>query len=181
MQAWTNKDFVELCKSGNIAEVERAITEGANVNSRDNTGTTALMYLVLNGYAEVAELLLKNSAEVNMKSNLGYTALMLASSNGYTDIAELLMRYGADVNARELRGLTALMLASWKGHAETAELLLKHVLTSTLKSMKAGRLCGGQHRKGIQRSQSFSANIAQKSKQKVIRLGLTLSQPYANK
>ena len=148
VQAWTNKDFVELCKSGNIAEVERAITEGANVNSRDNTGTTALMYLVL---------------------------------NGYTDIAELLMRYGADVNARELRGLTALMLASWKGHAETAELLLKHVLTSTLKSMKAGRLCGGQHRKGIQRSQSFSANIAQKSKQKVIRLGLTLSQPYANK
>ena len=39
-------DFLELCKSGKIQEIEAAVKAGADVNAKNNNGVTPLMKAV---------------------------------------------------------------------------------------------------------------------------------------
>ncbi len=72
----SDKDFVNLWKSGNVSEIEEAINNGVNVNAKNNTGFTALMWAIDKGCTEIAELLINSGADVNVKSNKGITALI---------------------------------------------------------------------------------------------------------
>ncbi len=49
------------------------------------------MWASLNGYTEVAALLLEKGAHINMQANDGASALMMASSKGRTEVAALLL------------------------------------------------------------------------------------------
>ena len=89
----SDSDFLRLCISGGIKSVEEAITNGANVNAKDNDGWTALMLATLYNHAETAELLLKHGADVNAKNNDGWMVSMYAELN--SAIADLLRKYGA--------------------------------------------------------------------------------------
>lgn len=136
--AMSDKDFVELCKSGNARKVEEAIMNGANVNAKDNYGATAS---ALYGHTETVELLLKHGADVNAKTdgrwtalmettlligNYNETALMMAALNGHTETVELLLKYGADVRAEDNLGATALMRAKGGGHTDIANILRRY-------------------------------------------------------
>ena len=59
----SDHDFIELCKSGNVREVEEAIKDGANVNAKDNYGRTAFSWAVLNLNMVVAKLLREYGAK----------------------------------------------------------------------------------------------------------------------
>lgn len=63
---------------GKIEAVQFLISKKANLNLRDSTGNTALMYAVTTG-SEVAIALVKAGADVHMKDNMGRTALMNAT------------------------------------------------------------------------------------------------------
>ena len=56
-------DFLELCELGSVGKVEEAILNGANVNSKDNDGATALMYAAIYGHTETANLLRRYGAK----------------------------------------------------------------------------------------------------------------------
>ncbi|XP_076435310.1 uncharacterized protein LOC143275219 [Babylonia areolata] len=99
---------------------------GADVNAKDSTKNTPLMWAVERGHADTAKLLLEHGADVNTKNRAGYTPLMCAVIGGHADIAKLLMEHGADVNTKNSDGLTPLMYAVRRGHADTAKLLLEH-------------------------------------------------------
>ena len=71
------------------------IDKGADVNTKDSKGKTALMLASLNGYTSIVDLLIKNHANLNMTDNRGRTALLLAKKKGHTDIAEILQKAGA--------------------------------------------------------------------------------------
>ena len=58
----SDKDFVNLCKSGNVAEIEEAINNGANVNAKDHN-ITALMLAEKYGHTEAANLLRSHGAK----------------------------------------------------------------------------------------------------------------------
>jgi ankyrin repeat protein len=45
--AMSDRDFIELCKSGSLEEIQAAIKNGADANAKDNAGWTALMMAVL--------------------------------------------------------------------------------------------------------------------------------------
>ncbi len=123
----SDKDFVNLCKSGNVSEIEEAIKNGANVNAKDH-GTTPLMGVLQCNVelAELAELLIKKGADVNAKDNFGNTVLMRPAIRNYTKTAELLIKYGADINAKNNCGMTALIWSENKGHTEIADLLRRY-------------------------------------------------------
>jgi ankyrin repeat protein len=57
--AEVNQDLREAAKRGDLPAVKRFIANGANVNAKDNNGTTALMLASLNGQKEMGAALLE--------------------------------------------------------------------------------------------------------------------------
>lgn len=93
--AMSDEEFIDLCRSSNASKVEEAIQNGANVNAKDNTGWSALMWAALKGHTETAKVLLQNGADVNARDKYRLSALMMAVNNGHIKTANLLRSYGA--------------------------------------------------------------------------------------
>ena len=89
--------------SGNAEAVRYLINQGADVNSRERFGQTALTEAAFYGNISVIKELLKHGAEVNAVSDEG-TALDIANKSNNTALADLLKHYGAR-RACEIRGL----------------------------------------------------------------------------
>jgi ankyrin repeat protein len=60
----------------------------------NNYGATPLHTAAVNGYKDVAEVLLAYKADVNAKTNNGMTPLHLAVGAGHKDLADLLRQHG---------------------------------------------------------------------------------------
>lgn len=104
---------------GSLKIVKSLIGYGADINTKNKYGSTALM---LTSSLKVAKLLIDSGADVNAKSNGGLTALMLTSS---LEITKLLIDNGADVNAKDDEfGQTALTQAVKWDRLEIAKLLI---------------------------------------------------------
>ena len=99
----------EAAKLGNIEDVKRLLADGANVNAKNDNGSTPLHNAVWIGRKEVAELLIANGADVNAKEDEnGISPLHWAVKEGHKEIIELLIDKGADVNAKSVLGRTPL-------------------------------------------------------------------------
>ncbi|TET85145.1 MAG: hypothetical protein E3J37_02540, partial [Anaerolineales bacterium] len=90
----------EVVVSGDVEGVRLLISQGADVNAR-NEGSyrTPLYWAAMEGHRDIVELLLAHDAEVNAGR---ITALHYAAKEGHKEIAELLIAKGADVNAKEV-------------------------------------------------------------------------------
>ena len=94
---------------GDLAEAERFLQKGADVNAKDAYGRTPLMWALDN--PEAVRFLVENGADVNARDVNGETALMKAAFLCRLDVVKYLVEKGADVNARSERGETPLMWA----------------------------------------------------------------------
>ena len=109
ISAYADDAFFELVKTGTPDQVEAAITAGADVNARDESGWTPLMRAAkFTKTPEVITLLLDAGATVNTRNGDGETALMFAAR--YTEtpqVITLLLEAGADGKAKDEDGYTA--------------------------------------------------------------------------
>jgi ankyrin repeat protein len=95
------------------------LANGADVNARDDDGSTPLhgaaddidAEVAPNGRKEVAELLLAHGADVNARTSRGWTPLHAAAGAHNLDVAAVLLANGADVNAKTNDGQTPLYIA----------------------------------------------------------------------
>lgn len=97
---------------GNIELMRLLLDKGANPNSRDNFGNTAL--LAAPDIAN-AKLLLNKGASPNLSNNDGYTLLISAAERGDENLARLLLEHNADPNIINKDGGTALSWAAYQG------------------------------------------------------------------
>jgi cytohesin len=115
--------------------VDLLISKGADVNSKDNTGTTPLHYALgcspkggldslKEGWKEVAELLLAKGADINAQGYYWWTPLHFAVKNNSKEAVELLLSKGADVNLKDIDDRTPLYYAGKAGNKEIEKLLL---------------------------------------------------------
>jgi len=118
--------LVEASRRGYEEIALALIDAGADVNSQDSYGVSALMYAAISGSVEIMEKLIEDGADVNTKDQDGRTALIevLATENDLPiDIIQSLCDAGADVNVRFSEGLTPLLLAA-SGNPDIVRLLV---------------------------------------------------------
>src|SRR4029453_14907390 len=76
---------------------------GANADSPNPDGQTALLAVARTGNVEAAQLLLKHGAAVDARERWGgQTALMWAAARRHPQMMQFLISKGADVNARSI-------------------------------------------------------------------------------
>ena len=115
----------DVVRFRNIEAVKQAITDGADVNSKDGVGRTPFFIAVEYGKKEAADFLIAKGADVNVRYRFELSPLDLAVKKGRKEFVELLISKGADVNAKQPKsGKTALHLASSYGQMENAGLLI---------------------------------------------------------
>ena len=81
-------ELVYWASLGELAEVEKSLANGTDVNSADEEGYSALHAAAENGYLDVVKLLVGKGADVQHKTQ--YTALELAEMAGNDDVAAYL-------------------------------------------------------------------------------------------
>jgi ankyrin repeat protein len=126
----SDEEFMNLCTSGTAQEVETAIKNGTDVNTRHDSGWTPLMWAASkNTDPEVISVLLQNGADINSKDDLlGMTALTLAArGNSNPEVISILLRNGADVNARGENGNTVCGISAFHNtNPEVISVLLEN-------------------------------------------------------
>ena len=71
------------------------LDSGADMNSRDDNGNTALIDAACARYTEAVKLFLDRGADVNARSTEGGTALDCAKERDAREIVRILRRHGA--------------------------------------------------------------------------------------
>jgi ankyrin repeat protein len=134
----------EAAERGDAMLIRVLLKAGANVESPNDEGETALMTVARTGSVEAAKLLIKAHANVNaVESWRGQTALMWAAAQSNPNMVKLLLKAGAKPDvvskvrdwARKVTaeprpqnrppgGFTALLLAAREGCAPCAQALI---------------------------------------------------------
>ena len=110
--------------TGNVELLEIAIREGADVNAKNEYGSTPLHKSARHGRLEVARALIDKGADVNAKNDDGSTPLLLSAENGRLEVVRALIEAGADVNAKNEYGSTPLH-NTYTRHLEVSRALIE--------------------------------------------------------
>ncbi|MGO9122044.1 MAG: TerB N-terminal domain-containing protein [Desulfomonilaceae bacterium] len=120
----SGSQLLVAARSGDVAAVQKALRQKADINVKGPDGWTPLMWAAVTGHVEVVRLLLDSGAEVNVAAKKsGDTALILAALKGHTEVVRLLLSKNALVELKHKAGWTALWSAAANGHAKAIELL----------------------------------------------------------
>ncbi len=130
-------ELVSASRNGYLEELERLLSEGADVNAKDSIGSTGLMLASEYGHTETVKLLIESGAELNYKNReYGWTALMLSSLKGRMETTEYLISVGSEIDTQDTDGWTALIWAVYWNRIEIVELLISNGADVTIKTTK---------------------------------------------
>ena len=96
-----DQEFIRAVKTRDVALVKKLLDQGADVNTRDQEGTPALMLAAWLQNRDVVRLLLESGANPNAKDKRGRTAVQLADRAGHYEIVEIL---GGSRGDRDMTG-----------------------------------------------------------------------------
>jgi len=115
--------FLKAIKIGDIERIKKLISQGADVNAKDNRGMTPLHNAAYYGQRQVAEVLIAKGANVNGTNTAGQTPLHIAANFGAKFVPELLLANGANIRARDIAGNTPLHAATYSTDTVPKDLL----------------------------------------------------------
>ena len=127
------KSLHQAAADGDLEQVKLHISNGADVNAKDQRGRAALHRAANAGHIEVVRLLIEHGADVNIGDKLKRTPLEHAAVAGRTEVAKLLIERGANPDARNQDGSTSLHVAAGSTDKDTVRLLIDEGADVTLK------------------------------------------------
>ncbi len=80
---------------GNVKKINELLKKGVEVDSKNDTGSTALHWAAFKGHLDVAKVLIRHGADVNALSDRGSTPLRLATTHEKSEMIILLKNHGA--------------------------------------------------------------------------------------
>ncbi len=123
--ATSSASLADIAEQGNSSAVLALLKKGADVNSPQADGATALHWAAHFNDVALAKRLLAAGAKPNAANDYGVTPLFLAAINGSAEMIDVLLTGGASANAARPSGETVLMTAVRTGTAPAVARLLK--------------------------------------------------------
>jgi len=120
---WT--PLIRAVATGSLADVEKAIANGAPLEARDWWERTAFLVAVQTGDLAKAQLLLRQGADASACGRCGKPPLFYAIENYRAPMLQWLLETGASVDRTNEHGETVLVVAVECGNAEAVDVLLK--------------------------------------------------------
>lgn len=110
-----------------------------NVKSRNADGNTPLIQCAVNGFTELAELLMEEKdVNINAENHDGRTALRMACNYKHNAIALRLIEKNAEIDNKDKDGVTPLMQASFNGNIALAAKLIENKADLNFKNIWHG-------------------------------------------
>ncbi|MFU0790607.1 MAG: ankyrin repeat domain-containing protein [Virgibacillus proomii] len=119
-----NQAFIYSAEKGDTAKVTKLLQDGANINTTNEQGTTAVLAATYNNEINTVKVLIDQGADINIRDNNLNNVLLYASAEGLLDIVKLAIDAGADTSITNRFGGTALIPAAERGHVEVVKALL---------------------------------------------------------
>ena len=124
--------FLQACKNNQKSVAQTFLKRGGvDVNKRDESGNTPLIYACLKGARDLVKILLDNGADAGLGNQKNRTPLHFAAQSGNFQVMAMLLNAGADVNSTDNDGVTALMTLALNGKTDAALKLMEHVEIDT--------------------------------------------------
>ena len=137
MHAAVPATVIDAAMQGNKDALRALLKDGADVNTAQGDGMTALHWAATKNDVDLAKVLLYAGANLKATTRIGgYTPLLIASKSGNTAMIETLVGAGADANSATTNGTTALMFAAQAGNADAVKALIARGADVNAKELK---------------------------------------------
>lgn len=95
--AHSDEQLINAIANGNLHQVKKIISVSTdNVNVKDLTGNTPLIYAAQNGNEDIVKILIDAGADINAQNIYNNSALVWAATWGRPHIVRILISCGAD-------------------------------------------------------------------------------------
>lgn len=122
----TIEDFYQSIIENDYEKLYQLLDSGGNVNLKDESGWTPLMYATKNNDSQAVEILLINGADIDALNDKKQTALMIAAYYNAEAAGNELIMHGANMAYRDKYGKTAYVIAHEKYDFSNNDYFLKH-------------------------------------------------------
>ena len=113
--------LLQACKNNKKSVAQTFLKRGGvDVNKRDESGNTPLIYACMKNARDLVKMLLDNGADVNLGNQRDRMPLHFAAETGSFEIIALLTGAGAEVNCADMNGITPLMVMAQQGKTDAA-------------------------------------------------------------
>lgn len=126
--------IIYAIEQSNVAEIQRCLRLGINVNEAGKDENTYLHTAVHKGDVEVVQCLLENKADLHCTTKHGNTPLHLAVNRGFMEIVRLLVSNKAGLERQNNGGNTPLHTAVLKGYKDPTVFLLSQSFDHNIKN-----------------------------------------------
>ncbi|MFD2444414.1 ankyrin repeat domain-containing protein [Bacillus sp. CGMCC 1.16607] len=118
--------FFQAAEKGNIEEINDLFEQGADINSKDSQGRTAIMIATYANDYKTVKRLIELGADIHIQDDMKNNPFLYAGAEGYLEILKLTIEAGANPEILNRYGGTALIPASEHGYTEVVKELLEH-------------------------------------------------------
>lgn len=118
------EEFVRAIAARHSQMVELFLASGIDVNSRDESGRSALFAAIASNQLDLARRLLSAGADPKVADDAGRTSLMAAGLVGDESLVKAMLDAGADASAVDERGHAALHFALMRKDKALVQLLI---------------------------------------------------------